>query len=747
MDRVHDSIAWYQKQIGSYDKQLWEQSVERKLQRAPANVHHAPRKSVRVKTEFIDVDLIRGSTFSKTKPQAPWTYITRKAIIRVFLLPFCYRWWIQQTSAYFFAMLFLLYCSQVFTLFIYYGNSGEAIVQDELTVSEVFFPIIITFILGLIHSQTVLSHYSHKPPVRDIKLRNISKAKRRAKESGIPPTVNELVTNSSSVVRETIDNSALTKESSSLTLSSNLSQNGTNTQSIVVNSPELSLRGDNPQAGCDRDLSQGNEGKSSIRRKSIDSAITKHSTTASRSDLENVDTAVTIESCPNRKSNVSFDEKPKSKLSKNLNEINQLQNNYEASSNNFDLTSLVSKPCLGCLQCCGEKCHKVLHHVGTHAYESLCENHESLSDIEQVSDEVNLVETDSEDDCPNITHYEESNQMSGFESRINEECCPSNSKYDDLSRKHNFLISGGQSTQVRKRFTSLQTEDLGEVSDCECIDEEVVAQVEANWRRKRRLSTARSTDLSEIARSRVVPSKLTFFSEHSLSRRGVNSLENDPSQSTPEDGNRVAISTEEWEDRIQSDLTTSSSYSTSCDSANELSDGESINQQEIVDLHQGWTSSSLNVINLLQPPTASNIGVSHAPPDKVSCVIWEGNECKKVDLTALDIGWAIIDKVDNLPESSDYIWIGICFSFLIGCVPLAFRAYHTKELPSVLSYSFLIKLLETAYPSSWRRNVLMVNGIVQRLCLSLIFFFLLSVADRTFKQGSWSYLPVLIDCH
>lgn len=51
----------------------------------------------------------------------------------------------------------------------------------------------------------------------------------------------------------------------------------------------------------------------------------------------------------------------------------------------------------------------------------------------------------------------------------------------------------------------------------------------------------------------------------------------------------------------------------------------------------------------------------------VSCMIWEGNECKKVDLTALDIGWAIIDKVDGLPESSDYFLIGLIFSVII-CV-------------------------------------------------------------------------------
>ena len=34
----------------------------------------------------------------------------------------------------------------------------------------------------------------------------------------------------------------------------------------------------------------------------------------------------------------------------------------------------------------------------------------------------------------------------------------------------------------------------------------------------------------------------------------------------------------------------------------------------------------------------------------------------------------------------------------------------------------------------YRQNVIIINGLTQRLCLSLIAFFLLSVAERTFKQ-------------
>uniref|UniRef100_A0A0L8FXI7 PHTF1/2 N-terminal domain-containing protein n=2 Tax=Octopus bimaculoides TaxID=37653 RepID=A0A0L8FXI7_OCTBM len=89
MLKIHDIIACYQKRIGSYDKQLWEQSVEKKLYKSINNV---PRRIGRMKTEFIDVDLVRGSTFTKAKPQVPWTRITQRAVLRVMFFPLYYKW-------------------------------------------------------------------------------------------------------------------------------------------------------------------------------------------------------------------------------------------------------------------------------------------------------------------------------------------------------------------------------------------------------------------------------------------------------------------------------------------------------------------------------------------------------------------------------------------------------------------------------------------------------------------------------
>lgn len=47
----------YQKRIGTYDKQPWEQTVEHRILGGFVNI---PSKNVTARTEYIDVDLVRG---------------------------------------------------------------------------------------------------------------------------------------------------------------------------------------------------------------------------------------------------------------------------------------------------------------------------------------------------------------------------------------------------------------------------------------------------------------------------------------------------------------------------------------------------------------------------------------------------------------------------------------------------------------------------------------------------------------
>ncbi|XP_029856863.2 protein PHTF1 isoform X3 [Aquila chrysaetos chrysaetos] len=135
--RDRDAISWYQKKIGAYDQQIWEKSIEqtemkvtaaagrspgsaplaanRPLFSASQGFKNKPKKKGHIQPDLIDVDLIRGSTFAKAKPEIPWTSLTRKGIVRVVFFPLFSQWWIQVTSQRIFMWLLVLYVMQVST--------------------------------------------------------------------------------------------------------------------------------------------------------------------------------------------------------------------------------------------------------------------------------------------------------------------------------------------------------------------------------------------------------------------------------------------------------------------------------------------------------------------------------------------------------------------------------------------------------------------------------------------------------
>lgn len=53
----------------------------------------------------------------------------------------------------------------------------------------------------------------------------------------------------------------------------------------------------------------------------------------------------------------------------------------------------------------------------------------------------------------------------------------------------------------------------------------------------------------------------------------------------------------------------------------------------------------------------------------VSCTIWDCRETKKAEMSVLDISSAIIEKVEGMPETCDYIYIGVAFSLFLSLIP------------------------------------------------------------------------------
>uniref|UniRef100_A0A673B0F8 Putative homeodomain transcription factor 1 n=1 Tax=Sphaeramia orbicularis TaxID=375764 RepID=A0A673B0F8_9TELE len=162
-------IAWYQEKIGAYDQQVWEKSLE---QTDLNGLDSKPKKTGHIKPDLIDVDLVRGSTFSKAKPESPWTALTRKGLVRVLLFPFFFQWWIQVTSKSISSCIFMLYFMQVAAVVLYLDVPGAS-------ASEVFGPMCLMLLLGTVHCQIVSTESSRWPSGSPAASSTTSPARRR----------------------------------------------------------------------------------------------------------------------------------------------------------------------------------------------------------------------------------------------------------------------------------------------------------------------------------------------------------------------------------------------------------------------------------------------------------------------------------------------------------------------------------------------------------------------------------------
>ncbi|XP_077430301.1 putative homeodomain transcription factor 1 isoform X2 [Vanacampus margaritifer] len=170
-------ISWYQEKIGAYDQQVWEKSLE---QTDLNDLDSKPRKTGHIKSDLIDVDLVRGSTFSKAKPQSPWTALTRKGLVRVLLFPFFFSWWIQVTSKSISSCILLLYFMQVAAVVLYVEVPGAS-------ASEAFGPLCLMLLLGTVHCQivsTVCSRFPSGGPSSSNGNNGSSPARRRRPRKG-----------------------------------------------------------------------------------------------------------------------------------------------------------------------------------------------------------------------------------------------------------------------------------------------------------------------------------------------------------------------------------------------------------------------------------------------------------------------------------------------------------------------------------------------------------------------------------
>ncbi|XP_056131782.1 protein PHTF2-like [Lampris incognitus] len=123
--------------------------------------------------------------------------------------------------------------------------------------------------------------------------------------------------------------------------------------------------------------------------------------------------------------------------------------------------------------------------------------------------------------------------------------------------------------------------------------------------------------------------------------------------------------------------------------------------------------------------------------ERVSAIVWEGNECKKADMSVLEISGMIMNRVNLYTPSIGYQVFGNLVSVTLGLTPFAYRLAQYRDLDQLTTLS-ASELLSVALGGGSGSDVMVITMVtlsfLVRICLIWLFFFLLSVAERTYKQ-------------
>ncbi|CAG9863736.1 unnamed protein product [Phyllotreta striolata] len=147
-------FTWYQQKIGAYDKQTWETKLEQREQRI-YRLNHIQTRSAKPNTDLIDIDLVRGSSFTKPKPKHGFIKVAKLATLRFLFYPFYGKWWIEQTSKYIFFICLVIYILQFINIIIYGIHTSLASCSEAFSCMEIIIPMMMLWILCLIHSQII----------------------------------------------------------------------------------------------------------------------------------------------------------------------------------------------------------------------------------------------------------------------------------------------------------------------------------------------------------------------------------------------------------------------------------------------------------------------------------------------------------------------------------------------------------------------------------------------------------------
>ncbi|XP_020278731.1 putative homeodomain transcription factor [Pseudomyrmex gracilis] len=603
-------VHWYQKKIGTYDKQQWERTIE---QHILDGLTHVPMRTAKLKTELIDVDLVRGSSFPKAKPKHGLSTVACLAFQRLLFLPFCKKWWIEQTSFRIFALFLLLYSLQAVNMTLYYMFTHRENEPEIVSMSEVLVPVVMMFVLCIVHSHIVSTHSGPPLKYNQSKLRIPRRSRREAR-----------CRNGKSRSRQSL---SMHKDSKSQEMVSEKASTGSEE---VFTSVRFAKK-----------------------------VLIENSSTVGQSTKESASAQLVYEKESIKKDKISTNEE-------NSNPTNESSANREQPDNMAEE-------------------HVASIHQDDDGFESL--NGNVSSDNDKVGGRIQVQRNRSRAGTTRQTK----DRTSWSEDSASQQISPPSKRSapDPLKNDGNF-------TDSKSNLNSIKDKD---------------------------------------APSKIMGSRETR-------QQCESEEEGECEEATTHHLTEATTSATEW-----MGVTTNSDECSSELGESDLPSETNLNYGEFVEHPFSWEFELPPSILLNSTCTSS---------DRVSCTIWTRRDIKKAELSVLDISSAIIARVESMPESMNYFYSGLILSISLCLIPSIKRlSDHIGSdnvsnasinlLPNDIiqeTYLFnfetytdvLCKVIGIAFGNTFCERTVVLISMFERFLLSCFLFFLLAVAERTYKQ-------------
>lgn len=677
---IEDYIAQYQKKIGTHDKQQWERTIE---QRIFHGLHNIQLRSAKPKTEFIDLDLVRGSSFTKAKPTHGFVTVTKLATLRVLFLPLYSKWWSTQTSAQIFAVLLLTYLAQLVNLAIYSLNvpkqdADTNTTESQLSTAEIIVPMLMLWILSYIYSQIVSTSPGPGGSARtSVRQRKSYRRKRRC--------------------RKVVFQDDLKKGSQSGHSNSSISK-----KSDINSSPPVSVAANNAGRNNDTNKPQDDDGFESFNgngssHSDNDDLTISENKTVIENPSNNTDQAIlpepyvqsansssnstlkTISTQPNVQITPTKDTRdPNKPIQSALNP----RASYYCAYSDGGASSAYTKNWV--------KDHQLHQH----------------DDFQQMQQQRLLYGSNNKPESSGLLPRRLSAPELQFSAGEEVE---SDSDAADVKLK---VVKKKAKRQLVRRHTQYMHPPMTPISvDSTCdsdddIDEDVMMENECET----------------ISSPETVGSCGPLCDDDDDEETTVNPL------LLPHDA--ATASATEW-------IAGTTNSEDCCSYSSELDEMDSqCNGPQCCDMDSVPTAILTSCVT---------------PSDRVSCTIWERRDMKKAELSVLDISSAIIARVETMPESRDYFYIGMVFATVLAVMPVVCRLCNATlqtvdtsdthlsvlDLLALIATNLSTPVAEFADASLgttiWER-IFNLIAVLERLFLGAFLFFLLTVAERTFKQ-------------